>query len=126
MDGKHGTLSCGKEVLFQTDMKNITDKIRRIMSNIMEAGAKENMQTTLNAKTKVIEKYIEQIENLLTAYTQAPVVRELLGDTENETLAQKAEDYTLQYYGSLNSWEGIYIGDWNTKVLTHPAKPVIG
>lgn len=96
------------------------------MSNIMEAGAKENMQTTLDAKTKVIEEYIEQVENLLTAYTQAPVVRELLGDTENETLAQKAEDYTLQYYGSLNSWEGIYIGDWNTKVLTHPAKPVIG
>lgn len=96
------------------------------MSNIMEAGAKENMQTTLNAKTKVIEEYIEQVENLLTAYTKAPVVKELLGDTENETLTQKAEDYTLQYYGSLDSWEGIYIGDWNTRVLTHPAKPVIG
>lgn len=96
------------------------------MTNAMRDNAMNNMQTTLNAKSKIIEEYIAQSENILTAYIQAPVVNDLLNNPDDAELFEKAESYTLQYFASLDNWEGIYIGDWNTKVLTHPAEPVIG
>lgn len=96
------------------------------MTAAMRKKAMENMQTTLNAKTKVIEEYIEQGESILTAYTQTPILHQMLQNPEDKGLLQQAENYTVRYFESLNNWEGIYTGDWNTKVLTHPAKPVIG
>ncbi|MGN1206397.1 MAG: methyl-accepting chemotaxis protein [Eubacterium sp.] len=104
--------------LFAIANRNMTTEIRNKTT--------QNMQTTLNAKTKVIEEYIQQGESILTAYTQTPVLKEMLENLGDKKIQEKAENYTVQYFNTLDNWEGIYTGDWNTKVLTHPAKPVIG
>lgn len=65
-------------------------------------------------------------ETLLKDFATAPIVKELLKNPSDQALAAKAQEYTLNYYGNLEGWEGLYIADWNSKVLTHPAAPVIG
>ncbi|MCR4684984.1 MAG: hypothetical protein K5649_05905, partial [Lachnospiraceae bacterium] len=62
----------------------------------------------------------------LKGYASAPVLTDALLDPENEEKIAKAQKYTLDYFGQLEGWEGLYICDWNSKVLTHPAAPVIG
>ena len=62
----------------------------------------------------------------METFATAPIIKEFLLDPENEELAAKAEQYTLDFYGQLEGWEGIYLADWNSKVLTHPAPPVVG
>ena len=56
----------------------------------------------------------------------APIVKEVLLNPNDADIQAKAQQYTLDFFGKLEGWEGIYIADWNSKVLTHPAPPVIG
>ncbi len=96
------------------------------MTLAMKTSAINNMQTSLDAQTQIIEQSVSQSEALLLGFAQDPTIYNLLKDSENQELAGVAQAYTLQYFGKLENWEGIYVGDWNTKVLTHPAPPVIG
>ena len=65
-------------------------------------------------------------EEILMAYSTAPILTEYLLNPEDADLAARAQQYTLDYFGKLNGWEGLYLADWGSKVLTHPAPPVIG
>ena len=96
------------------------------MTVAMKTSAINNMHTSLDAQTQIIEQYVSQGEALLLGFAQDPTIFALLKDTENPELTEEAQAYTMQYFGKLDNWEGIYVGDWNTKVLTHPAPPVIG
>ena len=65
-------------------------------------------------------------EEFLMAYSTAPIITEMLKNPEDPDIAAAAQQYTLDYFGKLNGWEGLYLADWNSQVLTHPAAPVIG
>ena len=62
----------------------------------------------------------------LKGFASAPVVKEALLNPKDSKTIQKAQQYTLDYFGSLEGWEGLYFCDWDSKVLTHPSAPVIG
>ena len=62
----------------------------------------------------------------LLAYSSAPILKQYLHDPGNPELAAAAQQYTLDYFGALSGWEGLYLADWNSQVLTHPNVPVIG
>ena len=65
-------------------------------------------------------------KEILKGYAQSPVLREALlapDDAEKQAVAQQ---YTLDYFGSLSGWEGLYLADWNSQVYTHPNAPAIG
>lgn len=85
-----------------------------------------NMEHMLNAQTSLIEEYIARQEHLLTAYSKAPVVREFLKDVENQEKKNAAQSYTENYYKSLDNWEGLYIGEWNTHCIAHSNPGVVG
>lgn len=84
-----------------------------LVSVIKEVGAAVDY-TTMIAETEVL------------AFIEAPIVRELLKDPTNTELQKKAQEYTTNFYNRLDGWEGIYIADWNSTVLTHPAEAVVG
>lgn len=73
-----------------------------------------------------IDYFDKMCNNSVKTFATAPIVKEYLLNPDNAELAEKAEQYTVDYFGALEGWEGIYIADWNSKVLTHPATPVIG
>lgn len=71
--------------------------------------------------------YSTQItKTTMAEYASAPVIQEYLKNQSDAGLAEKAEQYTLDFFGNLEGWEGIYLANWDSKVLTHPAPPVIG
>ena len=63
----------------------------------------------------------------LKAYTSAPIIKEALRLREdNPIISLRAQSYTNDYFSKLDNWEGIYLADWNSKVLAHPNNGVIG
>ncbi|MBO4890342.1 MAG: cache domain-containing protein, partial [Lachnospiraceae bacterium] len=62
----------------------------------------------------------------LKAYTSAPIIKEALRSSDNPMISQRAQAYTLDYFSKLDNWEGIYLADWNSQVLTHPNEGAIG
>lgn len=73
-----------------------------------------------------VDNYFAIGEQTLQSFISAPIVKEYLKNPNDAALAAEAQQYTVDFFGSLDGWEGIYIADWNSKVLTHPAPPVIG
>ena len=63
---------------------------------------------------------------ILKAYTAAPIIKEALKEGDNNMIASRAQKFTLDYFSKLNGWEGIYLADWNSQVLTHPNEGAIG
>ena len=96
------------------------------MMSAMHDTAMNNMNTTLVAKTEIIEQNVGNAEALLASYGKAPVVAELLKNSTDPALVQKAQSFTEQYFAGLDGWEGIYISDWETHVLTHSNQGAVG
>lgn len=88
---------------------------------------------TINSMLALIEgtgtgfdQYFQTTEDTVVAFSKSPVVLDFLKNPNDAELAKEAQDYTVDFFGALKGWEGIYIADWNSQVLTHPAEPVIG
>lgn len=96
------------------------------MTTAMKTTSMNNMNTSLEAKTKIIEQYVTDSENMLIAYSKAPVVAALLKKPSDKNLQKSAQDYTVKYFEGLYQWEGIYIGEWNTHVIAHSNPDCVG
>lgn len=107
----------------------------------------DNMSTYLSAQEKAIEKFVEESEQKLKLFSKAKYIEDLLIEDqrdldtnpnrvpENENIEyfnsnlksfEDAQNYTLDYFGSLRNWEGLYVANLKTTVLTYNAVPVIG
>lgn len=98
----------------------------RSMMMTMRDTAVDNMQTSLEDKSAIIEEYVDKAEKLLIAYSKAPVVAELLKAPWDTGAVEAAQAYTESFFAGLEGWEGIYIAEWNTHVLTHSNPAVVG
>lgn len=98
----------------------------RSMMVSMRNTAVDNMQTSLEARAAIIEEYVDKAEKLLIAYSKAPVVAELLKKPQDAQAVKAAQAYTEDFYAGLEGWEGIYIAEWDTHVLTHSNPAVVG
>lgn len=98
----------------------------RTMNGMMQESERNHMESMLKGQSGLIEEYVTHQEDLLTAYSKAPAVRELLRDINNDENFELAQEYTVQYYEGLKNWEGLYIGEWNTHVIAHSNPKVIG
>ncbi len=96
------------------------------MTTAMKNTAMNNMKTSLEAREKIVEQYAEDSEALMIAYSKAPIVAELLKNPSSKSLQQQVQAYTESFYEKLNQWEGIYVSDFNTHVLTHSNASAIG
>ena len=96
------------------------------MVSAMRETTMNNMDTTLVAKTGIIEEYVDKAEKLLISYGKAPVVADLLKNPEDPELTARAQQYTESFYANLEGWEGIYVGEWNTHVIAHSNPQVVG
>ena len=85
-----------------------------------------SMIALANGVGEGINGYISSCEDILKTFTTAPIVKDALLNPNDADIQAKAQQYTLDFFEKLEGWEGIYIADWNSKVLTHPSQPVIG
>lgn len=73
-----------------------------------------------------VDDYFTSCESTLSTFSQAPIVTDVLRHPENPMLVAQAQQYTNDFFGELDGWEGIYIATWDSKVVSHPSTPVIG
>jgi len=110
----------------------ITTSLIAIPTSIF-ISSKELKQTTHNSLIEVIESIgstfnysTELTKTTMDSFATSPIIMEYLENPNDADLAAKAETYTQEYFETLDGWEGIYLADWNSQVLTHPAPPVVG
>lgn len=96
------------------------------MMTAMKDAAINNMATSLEAETKMIDEYVTNAESIMLAYSKAPVITKILREPDNIELQKEAQEYTLQYFAGLQQWEGVYTSDWYTHVLTHSNQDAVG
>lgn len=89
-------------------------------------NAINNMRTAAIDRSEIIENYISSTEDSLTAYLKAEQIYDLLCDPSNKEYAAAAQSYTESFGSDLTNLEGIYASSWDTEVLTHTNKNVIG
>jgi len=115
---------------------------------VIQEKINDNMSTYLNAQIKSVENFVEQSELKLKLFSTNSHVQNILTDDQNDATQnpgrsisqsnaveyykehcpsfEAAQQYTLDYYNSLDNWEGLYIGNLETRVLTYDAPAVIG
>ena len=95
----------------------------KTMKGVLEKSELSHVESVLTAQTSLVEEYVSRQEELLTAYSKTPAVRELLKDVDNVQKQEYAQAYTEDFFAGLDNWEGLYIGDWNTHciVLSNPS-----
>jgi methyl-accepting chemotaxis protein len=87
----------------------------------------QSMRSLISGIGDGVDNQIESCESILKAFSIAPVVEDALRNPEDSAKLELAQQYTLEYFGTLEGWEGLYVATWGSKVLTHPtAPPVIG
>ena len=96
------------------------------LTTSMKRSELENLHSTLKAETKIIEEYVYHQEYLLTAFSKSPEVIDFLKNPDNEEKRQAAQKATEEYYSTLDNWEGLYIGEWNTHVIAHSNTDYVG
>ena len=96
------------------------------MTSLMQKSALNNMQAELNAQTTLIEEYITHQEDLLAEYSISPLVKDYLNNLSDSKKQSAVQEYTEEYYKSLDNWEGLYVAEWDTHVVAHSNSAVVG
>lgn len=96
------------------------------VSDITRESAIENMNTSLAGQASVIDLFVSDSENMLQAYASADEITNLLKEPDNAEYISAAQAYTEKYFSKLNQWEGIYLSNWDTKVLAHSSAGAVG
>lgn len=96
-----------------------------ITSNIKDSTIK-SMETIAQERSLIIENYILEIENYLTAFSRSSDIINLLKNPEDAEATAQAQLYTETYSKDREYLDGIYASEWNSHVLTHTNPNVVG
>lgn len=97
-----------------------------IIIDTIGTSTNDNMKTSIEAKECIINEYIKNAEGQLLSYSTAPCIRNLLKDPDNQALQKEAQAFTQNYFKNLDNWEGLYLSQWDTCVLTHSTPSALG
>jgi len=96
------------------------------MTTMMKRSEMENLHDSLHVQTEIIQEYIHHQEDLLHIYGDSDVVRAFLKNPDDSALQAEAQAYTERFYSRLESWEGLYIGEWDTHIIAHSSPEAVG
>ena len=85
-----------------------------------------NLQTIVQERSQIVDNYVQESEMILSAYSKAGEVLNILKNPENKSAIDAAQKYTESFSKDINNLEGLYISEWNTHVLAHTNAEVVG
>lgn len=101
-----------------------------LISGIITRNTKQstvnNMENTVQERSQIIENYVNEVEGMLTAYSRAGEIREILLNPTDEAVTARAQAYTEKFSADIENLEGIYVSEWDTHVLAHTNAAVVG
>ena len=99
---------------------------------LIALSSKEMKSWTNSSLLQVIKQTGESFDTvvvtnkeIMQAFGSAPIVKEFLLHPDDPELAAQAQQYSVDFFAALDGWEGLYIADWDTKVMTHSAVPAV-
>ncbi|MBO4505044.1 MAG: methyl-accepting chemotaxis protein [Lachnospiraceae bacterium] len=118
-------------------------------NSLLRNKINENMSTYLDAQANSVEEFVKNSEQKLQLFSRNQIITDLIlenaADTNTELPAfadetyntkayytdnypsyPAAQEYTMNYYNTLDNWEGIYVGNLDTRILAYSVPPVIG
>lgn len=110
------TVVMGAMVLFVGSA--ITNNTRNSTTNSME--------TVVEERSRIIENYVQEVENILTAYSRAGEIQAILKNPTDPAAQAAAQAYTEKFSADVANLEGFYVSEWNTHVLAHTNAAVVG
>ncbi len=96
------------------------------VSSIMKDQIMDEMDDALKTRGKIIEQYVQEAESYLIAFGQSLELKEALKNPNDPAVIANAQSYTESYAQVNKNLENVYLGDYNTKVLTSFVKGPIG
>ena len=96
------------------------------MTQLMKKSEMEALHNSLDVETSIIQEYIYHQEDLLIAFANETEVIDFLKEPNDEEKRVVAQKHTEEYFGRMDNWEGLYIGEWNTHVIAHSDENVVG
>ncbi len=93
---------------------------------LLKSSTQNAMVSLIKQTGTAFDNNTVENETIIKNFIEAPIVKEYLKKPNDASLQAKAQEYTMNYFANLDGFEGLYIADWNSKVLTHPAAPVVG
>lgn len=85
-----------------------------------------NLETIVQERSQIIENYVEETESVLTAYSRAGEIKNILQSPEDADAVAQAQSYTETFSADVANLEGLYVSEWNTHVLAHTNPKVVG
>ncbi|MCR5339030.1 MAG: hypothetical protein K6E75_10765 [Lachnospiraceae bacterium] len=92
----------------------------------LKAYTRDSLVQVIKGVGNAFDNTVTKNQETLKTFMTAPVIQEALKNPDDAQTAARAEQYTLDFFGSLDGWEGLYLADWNSQVLTHPNEGAIG
>ena len=96
-------------------------------------STKEMKSFTHDSMVQIIENVgssfdtvAEKNGKLLQAFSTSPVLAQALQNPNNAVYVTQAQKYTEEYFATLDGFEGIYLADWNSQVITHSSSAAVG
>ena len=106
-------------VLFCLDYTKKLDTVRKV-------NIDNSIDLVMDWQSNVVQQVIRDSKSRLKNFALSGDILDLLKDSDNPELIKKGQEYTERYYANLDNWEGLYVEDWNTKVLCHNIPEKIG
>ena len=95
-------------------------------TSIVRNDITSQMMNAVESRAVIIDDYVTSAEEYLKAFALSGEVQHLLKNPDDPELLRRAQQYTVDFSNIKGIFEGLYIADTNTYVLTHTAKEAIG
>lgn len=96
----------------------VTDNVR--------STAIDNMQTIVQERSQIVDNYVQESEMILSSYGKAGEILAVMKKPDDADATRAAQAYTEAFSADINNLEGLYASEWNTHVLVHTNKAVVG
>ncbi|MDD6037789.1 MAG: methyl-accepting chemotaxis protein, partial [bacterium] len=100
--------------------------ITAMVTGNTQKTAIDNMTTIVGERNKIIESYVQGVEQQLTAYSRSSDLLRFLKDPQNQELFAIAQQYTQEFSADIPNVDGLYLAEWNSHVITHTVDQVVG
>ena len=96
------------------------------ISGLVEESITSQMTDAVLSRAEIIENYVAEAEEHLTAFSMSDEVRDLLRNPSDKECQARAQEYTVKFADVKGVFEGLYIADYESVVLTHTAPKAVG
>lgn len=95
-------------------------------SRELRASMNNSMVSYITEMGIAYDNTTETAKTIMRTFASNPDVISYLRNQDDTELGEKVQEYTKDYFGQLDGWEGIYLASWESKVLSHPTDSVVG